>query len=147
METFSTLLTLCAGNSPVTGEFSAQRSVTRSFDDFFDLRLNKRFSKQSWGWWFETPSRCLLRHCNDQYHHDNNPSVYLFQLQHTGRVETTHVWMMAPARSPVQISIVLVRKTGSETTAVSGDTCNRVWWLYRSTLGEWYKQLVLPIDH
>ena len=29
METFSTLLALCAGNSPVTGEFSAQRPVTR----------------------------------------------------------------------------------------------------------------------
>ena len=26
--------------------------------------LNKRFSKQSWGWWFETPSRSLWRHCN-----------------------------------------------------------------------------------
>ena len=30
----------------------------------FDLRLNKRLSKQSWGWWFETPSRPLWRHCN-----------------------------------------------------------------------------------
>ena len=35
------------------------------FDVFFDLRLNKRLSKQWWGWWFETPSRPLLRHCND----------------------------------------------------------------------------------
>ena len=35
--------------------------VTRSFDVCFDLRLNKRFSKQSWGWWLETP---LWRHCN-----------------------------------------------------------------------------------
>ena len=42
METFSALLALFAGNSPVTGEFSAQRPVTRSFDAFFDLRLNKR---------------------------------------------------------------------------------------------------------
>ena len=32
METFSTLLTLCAGNSPVTGEFPAQMPVTRNFD-------------------------------------------------------------------------------------------------------------------
>ena len=31
-ETFSALLALCAGNSPVTGEFPSQRSVTRSFD-------------------------------------------------------------------------------------------------------------------
>ena len=41
-----------------------QRTVTRGFDVFFDLRLNKRLSKQSWGWWFETPSRSLWRHCN-----------------------------------------------------------------------------------
>ena len=27
--------------------------------------LNKRLSKQSWCWWFETPSRSLWRHCND----------------------------------------------------------------------------------
>ena len=62
METFSALLAICAGNSPDHGEFPAQRPVTRSFDVFFDLRLNKRLSKQSWGWWFETPSRPLWRH-------------------------------------------------------------------------------------
>ena len=65
METFSALLAFCAGNSPATGEFPAQRPVTRSFDVFFDLRLNKRLSKQSWSWWFETPSSSLWRHCND----------------------------------------------------------------------------------
>ena len=64
METFSALLALCAGYSPATGEFPSQRPVTRSFDVFFDLRLNKSWSKQSWGWWFETPSRSLWRHCN-----------------------------------------------------------------------------------
>ena len=47
METFSALLAICAGNSPVPGEFPAQRPVTRGFDVFFDLRLNKRLSKQS----------------------------------------------------------------------------------------------------
>ena len=57
-------LTLCAGNSPITGEFLAQRPVTWSFGVSFDLRLNKRLSKQSWGWWFETPSRSFWRHCN-----------------------------------------------------------------------------------
>ena len=44
METFSALLAICAGNSPVTGELPAQRPVTRSFDVFFDLRLNKRLT-------------------------------------------------------------------------------------------------------
>ena len=61
MEAFSALLALCAGNSRVTGEFPTQRPVTRSFVVFFDLRPNKRLSKQ---WWFETPSRPLLRHYN-----------------------------------------------------------------------------------
>ena len=63
-ETFSALLAICAGNSPVTGEFLAQRPVTRSFGAFFDLCLNERLSKQWWGWWFETPSRPLRCHCN-----------------------------------------------------------------------------------
>ena len=49
------------------GEFPAQRPVTRSFDVFFDLRLNKRLSKQPWGWWFETPSWSLWCQCNAIY--------------------------------------------------------------------------------
>ena len=65
METFSALLAICAGNSPVPGEFPAQRPVTRSFDVFFDLRLNKPLGKQWWGWWFETLWHPLWRHCND----------------------------------------------------------------------------------
>ena len=55
METLSALLALCAGNSPVN---------QRSFDVFFDLRLNKWLSEQWWGWWFETPSCPLWCHCN-----------------------------------------------------------------------------------
>ena len=58
MQTFSSLLIICTGNSP------AQKPVTRSFDVFFDLHLNKRLSKQWWGWWLETPSRPLWRHSN-----------------------------------------------------------------------------------
>ena len=44
-------------NSPHKGQW-------RGFDAFFDLRLNKRLSIRSWGWWFETPSRPLWRHRN-----------------------------------------------------------------------------------
>ena len=54
---------LC-GEFIVPGEFPTQRPVTRSFDVFFDLRLNKRLSEQPWGWWFETPSWSLWRQCN-----------------------------------------------------------------------------------
>ena len=64
MEAFSALLAICAGNSLVTGEFPSQRPVTRSFDVFSDLGLNKRLSKQLGRRWFETPSCSLLRHCN-----------------------------------------------------------------------------------
>ena len=67
METFSALLALCAGNSPINGEFPSQRSVTRSFAVFFDLRLNKWSTKQSICRWFVTPSHSLCRPCNDVY--------------------------------------------------------------------------------
>ena len=43
METFSALLAICAANSLVPCEFPTQRPVTRSFDIFFDLHLNKRW--------------------------------------------------------------------------------------------------------
>ena len=66
MEAFSALLAICAGNSPVTGEFPAQSPVTRSFDVFFDLRVNKRLISQPWGWWFETTSRPSWRQRNGQ---------------------------------------------------------------------------------
>ena len=43
------------------------RGIHRSFDVFFDLRLNKRLSKQSWGWWYETSSRPLWRHNDEKW--------------------------------------------------------------------------------
>ena len=61
---FSALLAVCAGNSSVTGEFTAQRPVTWRVDIFFDLHLSKRLSKQSGVWWFDTPSQQLWRHYN-----------------------------------------------------------------------------------
>ena len=62
METVSTLLAICAGNALVTGELPTPRPVPRCFDAFFDLRLNKRLSKQCWVWRFETPWGPLWRH-------------------------------------------------------------------------------------
>ena len=56
IETFSTSLALCGVNSLIIGEF----------DVFFDLWLNIRFRKQSWGWWFEAPSGSLWRQRNEQ---------------------------------------------------------------------------------
>ena len=67
LETFSALLALCAGNSPVTSEFAAQRPVMRKMIFSLICALIKWWSKQSWGWWFETPSRSLWHHCNGKY--------------------------------------------------------------------------------
>ena len=56
---------------PLCGEFTPVNSPHKGqwrgalIDVFFDLGLNKRLSKQSWGWWFEMPTRPLWRHCND----------------------------------------------------------------------------------
>ena len=64
METFSTLLAFCEGNSPVTGCL------------MFSLicALKKQLSKQSWGWWFETPWThydviVMISYCGHQIPH------------------------------------------------------------------------------
>ena len=53
-------------------EFPSQRSMTRSFDVFFDLRLNKRWTKHSRRRWFEIPSHSWWRHCNDTCNFSNS---------------------------------------------------------------------------
>ena len=88
-ETLSALPALCAGNSPVTGEFPSQRPVTRSFGIFGHMRLNKRLSKQSWGWWFETPSRSLW-HCNVGFRR-------LFQMCATRRLSWHQLLLTFPS--------------------------------------------------
>ena len=85
MEMFSASLALYAENSPITREFPTQRPVTRSFDVFFDLRLNKRLSIQSWGWWLEIPSRSLWCHCNG--------NCRFFQTQISTSNWHTFTWM------------------------------------------------------
>ena len=57
MKTFSALLALCEGNPPVTGGFPSQKISKVGFDFAFVVKLNSSMSKQSWGWWFETPRR------------------------------------------------------------------------------------------
>ena len=105
METFSALLAICAGNSPVPGEFLAQWPVTRSFDVFFDLRLYKRLSKQSWDWWFEMPSCPLWRHrnvkniCNNMHvsHRINQNKTEILSLTNRNMISSDNrlPWKMA----------------------------------------------------
>ena len=81
-----------------------QRPVTRSFDVFFDLRLNKRLSKQPWGWWFETLSWSLWRQCNgvikvadnkqDWYHHMRYPKKLLDKRVVVSIFNFTIRWMI-----------------------------------------------------
>ena len=68
-------------------------TVTRIFDVFFDLRPNKRLSKQSRRRWFETPSRSLWRHCDAKWAFSRTISA------------TIRPW------SPVQILIKLTIQT------------------------------------
>ena len=74
-------------------------SDAESFDVFFDLRLNKWLSNQSWGWWFETLSCPLWRHRNAYPMNpwppvlsDDNPQTTIL-LQSCRRV-LIHVWAM-----------------------------------------------------
>ena len=69
METFSRLLAICAGNSPVTGEFPTQRPVTRSFGALFDLRLKKG--------WVKNGETCDWR--RNRAHYDVTVMVYQFE--------------------------------------------------------------------
>ena len=59
---------LLRGDSTCNRWIPSQKPVTRSFDVFFDLRLNKRFSKQLRHRWFGTPSHSLWRHYNVLVH-------------------------------------------------------------------------------
>ena len=100
------LSSICAGNSPVPGEFPAQRPVTRSFDVFFDLRLNIRLSKQSRAWWFETLSHPLWRHPHNAQWANNAEKVPMPWCHHTvttrvmGRAKCCgcHEWLVPWAR-------------------------------------------------
>ena len=94
METFSAELAICAGNSPVPGEFPTQRPATRSFDVYFDLRPNKRLSKQSWGWWFETQSRPLWRHRNELASYFSHDGVMTWK-------RLPHYWSFVKENPPV----------------------------------------------
>ena len=90
--TSSALLAPCVGNSPATSEFPSQRPAMRSFDVFFDLRLNKRLCKPSGRRWFDTPSRSLWRHSNENFFYVNA----LIGLLSVGKVLFKTCWLSYP---------------------------------------------------
>ena len=128
METFSALLAICVGNSPVTGEFPTQRPVTRSFDVFFDPRLNQHLSKHSWGWWFETPSCPLWRQSNmiDSNHRHH---IHYIQLQaYPTLVDLVYLLSTYRSRQPIvsQWCLIWYHKSWSTLVEVL-DGHRQVW--------------------
>ena len=103
METFSALLILCEGNSPITGEFPSQRPMTRSFDIFSLIcTKTKWLSKPSRPSWFETPSLSLWRHCNVHQNNDILVSVDLPIIHKTLR-QLDAGQKLYPLRNPMEI--------------------------------------------
>ena len=89
---FRVISPLC-GEFTGPGEFPTQRPVTRSFDVFFELRLSKRLSKQPWGWWFETPSWSLWRHCNAIRGKNRNHKIVALSSTRSRQIALlTRVW-------------------------------------------------------
>ena len=130
MEIFSALLVLCAGNSSVTGEFPAQRPVTRSFDVFFDLHLNKRLSKQSWDRWFETPSRSLWRHRNEISLGQSKTSTAATMV--TSHVTNYLTYMLSSivliwVRWPLWIFLNMMTSSNGNIFRVTGHLCGPRW--------------------
>ena len=97
METFSALLAICAENSPVPGEFSSQRPVTRSFDVLSDWCLNKQLSKQS--------RRCHLR--RHRAHFDVIVMVNTWSLEvHACLIDPIAKHFVIPWRQKYKIQII-----------------------------------------
>ena len=70
------------------GEFPTQMPVTRSFDVYFDLRLNKRLCKQSRGWWFETLLCPLWRHSNGM----QGLGIFVYCINKLLKLNSCRIW-------------------------------------------------------
>ena len=120
------MMTSSNGNiSRVTGH------LTRSFGVFFDLRLNKRLSKQSWGWWFDTLSCPLWCHCNAyagafvselDHHGIKVIACSLFHTKSLPKQVFTYHWS-GPSKQTLNWKYRL-QKTGSFCSGISLSLCN-----------------------
>ena len=140
---FRNMMTSSSGNTfrvtgPLCGEL--QRPVTLSFDVFFDLRLHKRLSKQSSGWWFETPSWSLWRHRNDELcsRFYGYSITYTAQLIHTvcALLCFVVVWFELPLPISFRVTShgtvlnILHQYTKSDTVTQSGTETNKTVCIY-----------------
>ena len=115
------------------GEFPTQRPVTRNFGVSFDLRLNKRLSKQPWGWWFETPSWSLWRQCNDSNRLWCNICVFsrgIPVMQWCVNKWVVFDIVLCEIYSRCLISCLWIQMFNRTD---SHDSCVRVWFLYELT--------------
>ena len=94
-EIFFALLATCAGNSPVSGEFPAQRPVTRSFDVFFDLRLNE-------GW-------VNYREAGDSRRNRAHYDVTILLLRNTGLLFTNTNEVLSPNLAISRSRVIWIR--------------------------------------
>ena len=118
METFSTILDFMRGihRSPVNSPHKGQWSEALMFS--LICSLNKRLSKQSWCWWFETLSRSLWHHCND-----NNLIVATSFRRHNDVVIASCVrWVVTIAYYAYGIS----NNLGSRFACCCGPCCGEV---------------------
>ena len=144
METFAALLAICAGNSPVPGEFPTQRPVTQSFDVYFDLRPNKRLSKQYRGWWFETLSPPLWRHRYEWRH------IFYCYTIHPEIMNMVPILLCNCSmfrerwRSPISCRIALLMMTSSNGNIfrVTGHLCGEFTGLHK---GQWRGALMFAL--
>ena len=83
--------------SPVTGEFPTQGPVTWSVDVLFDLRPNKRLSKQWGGWWYETHrAHYDVIVMNDDYYtkaHTIINTAHITDCQHIIKMIQVRFWI------------------------------------------------------
>ena len=84
-------------------EFNGPQWIPRmeASDAELDMHLNKRLSKQSWGWWFETPSRPLWRHRNAREHwpyYITNVFSHVFQSKSSLNVQVVSITTLRPIK-------------------------------------------------
>ena len=77
--------------------------------------LKKRLSKQSWGWWFETPSRSLWHHCNEAIRKELTPTMFY---------EAVQIWV-----DVIDLSSLAAPEVVNKTAFGASDCKNPVLWL------------------
>ena len=149
METFPALLAICAWNSPVNGELPAQRPVTRSFDVFFDPRLNKRLSKQSWGWWYDTPSCPLWRHrdghdivhCGWSANISSHPNLHFHMVASIWKLVSCLWGPVVYHGNPLSLNIWIVVFV----VVTKGYTNERIYIYRLCILVKWLLEIIFPV--